>query len=54
MCVCVCVCVKLPSGDLNFDPCLSQPTNTYTCGMIIAPRMCGGLKFKPLLPHCYN
>ena len=36
------MCVKLPPGDLNPDPCPPHPTSTYTCGMTIAPRMCGG------------
>ena len=36
------MCVKLPPGDLNPDPCPSHLTNTYTCGVTIAPRVCGG------------
>ena len=29
-------------GDLNPDPYPSHPTSTYTCGMTIATRVCGG------------
>ena len=36
------MCVKLPLGDLNPDPYPPRPTSTYTCGMTIAPRVCGG------------
>ena len=36
------ICVKLPSGDLNPDPCPPHPTSTYTCRVIIAPKMCSG------------
>ena len=32
--------MKLLSGDLNSGCCLLHPTSTYTCGVIIAPRMC--------------
>ena len=35
------MCVKFPHKNLNHDPCPPHPTNTYTCGMIIALRMCG-------------
>ena len=38
------MCVKLLPGDLNPGPCPSHPTNTYTCGVTIAPRVCGGGK----------
>ena len=37
------MCVKLPLGDLNsffFPPHL---TNTYTCGVTIVPKVCGGV-----------
>ena len=36
--------VKLHFGDLN--PCRYPPhsTSTYTCGVIIAPKVCGGGK----------
>ena len=33
------MCVKLSLGDLNLDP---HPTSTYTCEVIIAPRVYGG------------
>ena len=33
--------LKLPLGDLNFSSC-PHPTSTYTCGIIIKPRVCGG------------
>ena len=36
------MCVKLSSGHLNLGPCPPHPTSTYTCGVTIAPRMCGG------------
>ena len=32
--------VKLFSRDLNLDPYPSHPVNTYTCRVIIAPRVC--------------
>ena len=35
-------CVKLPPRDLNPSLYPSHPTNTYTCGVNIAPRVCGG------------
>ena len=31
--------VKFPLGDLNPDPYLPHSTSTYTCGVIIAPRV---------------
>ena len=31
------------SGELNLGPYPSHPTNTYICGAINAPRMCGGM-----------
>ena len=36
------MCVKLPPRDLNIDPYSPHSTNTYTCGVTIVPRMCGG------------
>ena len=36
------MCVKLSSEDLNSGPYPPHPTSTYTCGVIIAPRVCGG------------
>ena len=35
--------VNLPPGDLNSGPCPLHPTSTYTCKVIIVPRMCGGM-----------
>ena len=37
------MCVKLSPEDLNPGPCLPHSTNTYTCGVPIVPRECGGL-----------
>ena len=34
--------MKLSPGDLNPGPCPPHPTNTYTCGVAIALRVCGG------------
>ena len=34
--------VKLPPRELNPNPYLLHSTNTYTCGMIIASKVCGG------------
>ena len=38
------MCVELPPRDLNPDPCPphSTNTNTYICGVTIAPKICGG------------
>ena len=36
------MCVKLPLRDLNPDIYPPHPTSTYTCGVTIAPRVCGG------------
>ena len=33
--------VKLPSRDLNPNFCSPHSTNTYTCKVTIAPRVCG-------------
>ena len=38
------MCVKLSPGDLNLGPCPPHSTSTYTCGVIIAPKVCGGGK----------
>ena len=35
------MCVKLPPRDLNPDPYPPHPTSTYTCGVTIAPSVCG-------------
>ena len=37
------MCVKFLSGDLNLGPYPPHPTNTYTYGVAIAPRVCGGV-----------
>ena len=34
--------VKLPPGELNFDPYPPHLTSIYTCRVTIAPRMRGG------------
>ena len=34
--------MKLSPGDLNLGLCPPHPTSTYTCGVTIAPRVCGG------------
>ena len=39
------MCVKFPPRDLNPGPCHQHPTNTYTCGVTIAPRARGGLGY---------
>ena len=36
------MCVKLLPEDLNLGPNPSHFTNTYTCRVIIAPRVRGG------------
>ena len=36
------MCVKLPPRDLNLVPCLPHSTSTYTCGVTVTPRVCGG------------
>ena len=36
--------MKLPPGDLNPDLYPPHPTSIYTCGVTIAPRVCGGIK----------
>ena len=35
------MCIQLPPGDLNPGPCLLHPKSTYTCGLTIAPKVCG-------------
>ena len=37
------MCVKFPHEYLNPDPCPPHPTSIYTCRVITAPRVCGGL-----------
>ena len=44
------MCVKLPHGDLNLSPYPTHPTNTYTCGVTIEPRVCSGKKKKSINP----
>ena len=39
------MCVKLPPRELNSGPCPPHPTSTYTCGVTITPRVCGGKFF---------
>ena len=34
--------MKFPSKNLNPGPYPPHPTSTYTYGIIIAPRVCGG------------
>ena len=36
------MCVMLSPRDLNPDPYPPHPTSTYTCGVTVAPRVCGG------------
>ena len=50
------MCVKLPPRDLNPDPCPPHPTSTYTCGVTIALRVCGGSSviFKLYPQHILN
>ena len=36
------MCVKLPLEDLNPNPYPPHPTSTYTYGVTVAPRVCGG------------
>ena len=38
--------VKLPLGNLNSDPYPPHPTNTYTYGVTIAPRVCDDIKHQ--------
>ena len=33
--------MKLPPENLNLSFCPTHPTNIYTCGVTIAPRVCG-------------
>ena len=43
--------VKLSHGDLNIGPCLPHLMSTYTCGVTIAPKACGGEKgIKLMMP----
>ena len=37
--------MKLSLGNLNPNPCLPYFTNTYTCRVIITPKVCGDLIF---------
>ena len=47
------MCVKLSPKNLNPDPYLPHLTNTYTCGVTIAPRVCGGRDLLNYLLFCY-
>ena len=38
------MCEKLTLGDLNHGPCPPHPTNTYICGVTIAPKVSGNGK----------
>ena len=40
--------VKLPPKDLNLGPYPPHPTNIYTCGVTIAPRVRGDCDFQTL------
>ena len=40
------MCVKLSPRDLNSGPYPPHSTSTYTCGVIIAPNVCGGGKLQ--------
>jgi len=46
------MCVKLPPGDLNSGPCPPHFTNTYTCRVTIAPKVCGGELLNHLNKDC--
>ena len=35
------MCVKFLPEDLNLGPCLPHPTSTYTCGVVITPKVYG-------------
>ena len=37
------MCVKLPPKNLNPVPYPPHSTSTYTCGVTIAQRVCGGI-----------
>ena len=38
--------VKLPLRNLNSDPYPPHPTNTYTCEVTIASRVCDDIKHQ--------
>ena len=38
------MCVKFPPRNLNPGRYPLHSTNTYTCGVTITPRVCGGKK----------
>ena len=40
------MCVKLSPRNLNSSPWPPHPINIYTCGVTIAPKVCGGKKIK--------
>ena len=39
------MCLKLSSGNLNPGPYPLHSTSTYTCKVIIAPKICDGMKY---------
>ena len=41
--------MKFPIGNINPGPYLPHPTNTYTCRVTTAPRVCGESKPHQLL-----
>ena len=43
------MCAKLPSRDLNPDSSSLHLTNTYTCKVTIASKVCGDI-----VPQCSN
>lgn len=40
---------KFSSRDLNPDLCPSRPTNTYTCGVTITPKVCDSIIWHSLM-----
>ena len=42
------MCVKLHPEHLNSGPYFLHPTNISTCGVTIAPNVCGGNKTQQL------
>ena len=43
------MCVNLPPRDLNLSSYTPHPTNIYTYGVVIAPRVRGGGNFLDVL-----
>ena len=48
------MCVKLPPGDLNPDSYPLHLISTYTYGVTIAPRVCGGIPYELLFLKMRN